>query len=273
MSELLELGIHLPTLHTFFRNSLGQDARLILDGCRNLKRELQQPPSCPELEGYARDLRPMLVKSYSRVILQTLSYDTRLKLTLIVWHFDSPGLRAFLRSPIDETAWETLYARYLAHSRQQVLYDDFIHSFDFLLSSQWPPSRQTQKHSTNQPESGDSRDQPQPPQTLVNRRVRSVPSLRRDQFLRPLNPSSSSPHNLQHFRAYTRSRNSYGRLYQCHERSLGAPVSGQDRHHAGSLPESQSSSLLPESHTTARSSRQNVATRSDLSTGRLQQRH
>lgn len=78
----------------------------------------------------------MLVESCSKEIVQILSYDTRLKLSPIYCHFDALGLREFLRNPVNETIWETVYARYQAHGHRCVSYDDFVKSFDFLLPLQ-----------------------------------------------------------------------------------------------------------------------------------------
>lgn len=217
----------------------------------------------------------MLVDSYSREIVQSLSYATRLKLSFIVWHFNasscepSPELLAFLRSPIDKKVWEILRVRYQDHIHQRVLYDDFMHSFDFLLSSQLP-----RKHPASQPESRDSQYQSQPPRTLVNRRFRSDPFLRKGQFITPVYPSSSSSHHLQPFRAYTNNPNNCGRSYSVHHHGQGldALSGGQDRHHATSLPQSQPTNLPTESHMSIRSPRGNAARQSDPFTGALQHR-
>ena len=172
-------------------NSLSQDARLLLDGCRDLQNGLQQPPSCTELEGYALSLLPMLMESYAGTIVPNLSYATRLKLSIIVWHFHAPsckpspepvashfdassyepsqGLVTFLRSPLNKEVWEILHVRYQKMC-QLVPFDDFMRSFDFLLSSQLP-----REPPTNQPESGHSQFQLQPPRTLANRKFRSDP--------------------------------------------------------------------------------------------------
>jgi hypothetical protein len=219
----------------------------------------------------------MLVERYSRVILQSLTYDTLLKLALMVWHFNassrepSPGLLAFLRSPIDKKVWETLHVRYQNQIRRQVLYDDFMRSFDFLLSSRLSPSQLPRKHPASQPES-DSQYQPQPPRTLVNRRFRSDPFLRQGQFITPVYPSSASSRHLQPLGAYTNIPNNCGRSYSVHHhgQSLGAPVGGQDGHHAASLPQSQPTSLL--SHRPIRSVRENLTRQSDQSRGALQHR-
>jgi hypothetical protein len=220
----------------------------------------------------------MLVDSYSREIVESLSYATRLKLSLIVWYFNasscepSPELLAFLRSPIDKEVWETLHVRYQDHIRQQVLYDDFMHSFDFLLLSRLSPSQLPRKHPASQPESGNSQYQPQPPRTLVSRRFRSDPFLRQGQFITPVYQSSASSHHLQPLGAYTNNPNNCGRTYSVHHhgQSLGAPVGGQDEHHAASLPESQPTSLL--SHRSICSPRENPTKQSDQSTGTLPHR-
>jgi hypothetical protein len=81
----------------------------------------------------------MFVENFSRYALQDLTYDTRLKLAIIFWHFADPDLfRGFLRSPINKTVWERLYADYLLYSQQDISYLEFIQSFDFLLSPQLP---------------------------------------------------------------------------------------------------------------------------------------
>jgi hypothetical protein len=80
------------------------------------------------------------MENYAKMILHDLSYATRLKLAIIVWHFgdDPERVRAFLRSPISKRVWESLYADYLNYSQQDIPYLTFIQSFDFLLSRQLP---------------------------------------------------------------------------------------------------------------------------------------
>lgn len=148
---LLNLRAPLPTLNTLDRRSLSRDARLILNKCQYLHRTLQRPPTCPELEDYAHHIYAMLVENFSEDIVQNLSYDARLKLALIAWHFDTEGLHKSLRSPINKTAWATIYANYQAHSPRQILYDDFRQSFDFLLLSQQPTSQQPRRHPYREP--------------------------------------------------------------------------------------------------------------------------
>ncbi|KAJ5891353.1 uncharacterized protein N7473_007581 [Penicillium subrubescens] len=132
VKALLYLRDDLRTLAIHSQNPLSQDARLIIDKCQELQSRLQQPPSCTELEHYALDLYTMLVDSYSREIVLSLSYATRLKLSLIVWHFDassrepSPELLAFLRSPNDKKVLETIHVRYQDQIRQQVLCPESI---------------------------------------------------------------------------------------------------------------------------------------------------
>lgn len=195
----------------------------------------------------------MLVDGYLGYIVESLSYDTRLKLTLMVWHFNDKELRKFLRSPIDKTEWETLYARYQVHSRQQILYDDFRHSFDFLLLSQLPPSQQPRNHPANQPE------------------TEASPYQQQGQDVTPVYSSSSSSHHLQPIKAYTDNYNNCGQSYPVHHgQTLGALAGGQDRQRPKSLSQSQSSNLQPESHMSIRSYKDAAVTQSDASTGTLQ---
>ena len=141
VQALLRLRNHLPSLEYISRqNSLSQDARLLLDKCLDLQRGMQAP-SFTELEDYALNLSNLLLESCSREIVPNLSYTTRLKLSLIVWHFNasssesSSELLAFFssRSPFDKKVCETLHVRYQNHICQTVTFDDFRCSFDFLL--------------------------------------------------------------------------------------------------------------------------------------------
>ncbi|CEO59633.1 hypothetical protein PMG11_04301 [Penicillium brasilianum] len=130
-------------LSSLTQESLGEDAKVIFHWYLELQSQLQPPPKRTELEKYAQDLSSlfasMFVENYSQYIIQDLTYDTRLKLAIIYWHFDDPGLvRGFLRSPINKEVWEGLYADYLTYSQQDITYLEFIQSFEFLLSPQLP---------------------------------------------------------------------------------------------------------------------------------------
>jgi hypothetical protein len=140
IKELLGLRKDLSRLT---QESLGEDAKILLHWCLELQSQLQPPPKRTELEKYARGLSSMFVsmfaENYSQYIIQDLTYETRLKLAIISWHFDDPDLvRGFLRSPINKKVWEGLYADYLIYSQQDITYLEFIQSFDFLLSPQLP---------------------------------------------------------------------------------------------------------------------------------------
>jgi hypothetical protein len=171
--------------------SLGEDAKILLHWYLELQSQLQPPPKRTELEKYARGLSSMFVsmfaENYSQYIIQDLTYDTRLKLAIICWHFDDPDLvRGFLRSPINKKVWEGLYADYLIYSQQETTYLQFIQSFDFLLSSQLPKRLVS-------PESGHSGCHP--PQTLAKQRHHpvSIPQSQSTifQYLQPLRPDAN----------------------------------------------------------------------------------
>jgi hypothetical protein len=138
VEEFLNLSSHAPARNAALPNSVCQDARLILKKCQELQSSLQQPPSCPELGAYANSLHNMLVESYSKEIVQGLSRDTRLVLSLIYWHFGALGLRKSLRSPLNESIAKDIYAHYQACTHQDVSYEDFVISLNFLLSLPWP---------------------------------------------------------------------------------------------------------------------------------------
>jgi hypothetical protein len=200
-----------------------------------------------------------------------LSYDTRFKLSLIVLHFHTPPCQPsneflqFLESPINKTVWKGLHARYQDHIRQQVPYDEFIHSFDFLLSFQLLLLQQTPKNLDSQTESKASRHQPQPLRTLASRRIRSDPILRQNLSIMPVNPSSSSSRHLQHLKTYTGDHNLHGQSYPVHlGQSLGTSVSAHEGQHAESLPPSQSASLRPESQNCICSPRENAGIRAKV---------
>lgn len=141
ITVLLEISLESRNGHSdLAQDSLSRDARIFLGRSRELRSLLQPTSTCTELEGYALGLSSMLMENYSKMIVHDLSYASRLKLTIIVWHFgDDPELvRAFLRSPISKRVWESLYADYLNYSQQDIPYLTFIQSFDFLLSRQLP---------------------------------------------------------------------------------------------------------------------------------------
>ncbi|KAJ5904806.1 uncharacterized protein N7473_001722 [Penicillium subrubescens] len=127
------------------QDSLSRDARMFLNRSREFRSLLQPTPTSTELVEYALGLSSMLMENYAKMIFYDLSYATRLKLAIIVWHFDDDPehIRAFLRSPISKRVWESLYADYLNYSQQDVPYLTFIQSFDFLLSRQLPKRQAT----------------------------------------------------------------------------------------------------------------------------------
>ena len=88
-----------------------------------------------------------MIEATARTLVETLSYHTLLKLTLITWHFDgslhfdassyapSPVLAHFLEQPNNDTIWESLHGRYQSQTGRQVSLGRFKDSHDFLLFS------------------------------------------------------------------------------------------------------------------------------------------
>lgn len=78
----------------------------------------------------------MLVDGYLGYIVESLSYDTRLKLTLMVWHFNDKELRKFLRSPIDKTEWKRFMpaTRSIVVNRSCMMISDTLLTFCYYRS-------------------------------------------------------------------------------------------------------------------------------------------
>jgi hypothetical protein len=129
-------------------------------------------PRCPELEDYALYMNTLLVDRYSREIARGLSYATRLKLALVIRHFDtsssepSPGLLAFFSRPLDNKVWEALHVKYQNHISQTVSFHNFQRSFDFLLIPDWNPIAEQElppmQVNDLQPDCGNNKHLPQP---------------------------------------------------------------------------------------------------------------
>lgn len=88
-----------------------------------------------------------MVDATAQKLVETLSDDTLLKLTLITWHFDgrlrfdaslyapSLALARFLEQPNNDTIWESLYGLYQSRTRALISLRDFKVSHGFLLFS------------------------------------------------------------------------------------------------------------------------------------------
>lgn len=115
---------------------LSDDASRVRDACKALKQ-------CRDQGNTVID-DPM-VAATAHTLVESLSDDTLLKLSLITWHFDgslhfdassyapSPALARFLDQPNDDTIWATLYGQYQDRTEVRVSLRGFKGSHEFLL--------------------------------------------------------------------------------------------------------------------------------------------
>lgn len=114
---------------------LSDDASRVRDACKALQQCMHQDNTVDS----------SMIDATAQTLVETLSDDTLLKLSLITWHFDgsthfdtssyapSPALARFLEQPNDDTIWETLYGQYQSRTGVRVSLRRFKDSHDFLL--------------------------------------------------------------------------------------------------------------------------------------------
>jgi hypothetical protein len=126
---MLSLRIDSPSVwERMSSENHSQDARMLLDVCKALRRRSQEPYLD---EGFSLE-NDLCV--YVGNILQHLSYGAALMLALMTWHFDassseaSQDLITFLRRPYNSEVRRILQDRY-----RSIMCETAPSNFDFLL--------------------------------------------------------------------------------------------------------------------------------------------
>jgi hypothetical protein len=110
------------------QGQLSEDARFVRDACQDLQRSRDRENTTID-DG--------ILSARAETLVESLSYTTLLKLSLITWHFGSPSassdLACFLRQPSHNAVWETVHDRYQRLMQEAVPFREFKASHDFLL--------------------------------------------------------------------------------------------------------------------------------------------
>ncbi|KAJ6016377.1 hypothetical protein N7540_010968 [Penicillium herquei] len=111
------------------QQALSPDAEKVRQACQCLW-EMQVVDQIP--------INDALLSATAKTLVESLSRSTVEKLSVITWHFDSSGavsegLRCFLRRPIDNAGWEAVHRSYQTMTKQNVPFQEFKASHDFLL--------------------------------------------------------------------------------------------------------------------------------------------
>lgn len=121
----------LPYWQGIPQGQLSEDALFVRDACQDLQRSRDR-------ENTTIDDR--ILSARAETLVESLSYKTLLKLSLITWHFGSSSassedLACFLRQPIHNAVWKTIHGQYQRLRQEAIPFGEFKASHDFLL---WP---------------------------------------------------------------------------------------------------------------------------------------
>lgn len=111
------------------QGQLSEDARLIQEACQSLQMSRCQDNST---------IDSGILSARAETLVESLSYTTILKLSLITWYFDasaapSEGLTRFLNQPSHNAIWRTIQDQYQRLTQQAVPFGEFTATLDFLL--------------------------------------------------------------------------------------------------------------------------------------------
>ena len=96
--------------------------------------------ACEALQNSETTIDDGIICASAKTLVESLSANALLKLSLITWNFDSSGvpseeLARFLRRPNNQHDWESIHRQYQRFTGRESSLSDFKASCDLLL---WP---------------------------------------------------------------------------------------------------------------------------------------